>query len=385
MAFGILPTGFSRKIFTDVVSGIQAHYRANLSKKINLLDATKSITQLVIPIADALADLWEVAEQTYHSLDPSNATSASAVIIGKLAGLQQEPATKGIVTVTCNLNPGTYAIGALTLNVSNEPNNRWLNAQAVTNSGVVAADFSVVFESETAGPWTAYSGTLTVITAPVTGFNSGTNPLDAQAGTADETPEELMIRRETELGAGGVNTIVAIRKVVLDVAGVQQCQVFENRSADPALGMLGNSVRVVIYDGALAAADNDAIAQAIQDKKTDGIRSSGLQSGIAIDANGDEESQFFDRATTLRIYAAAVVTGSYDPLEVKAAMSEYVSGVLGVSVSYNRLLASILSVSGVIDVTSLTLDVNPSPVETSNITVLLDQRASLDTSDIALS
>lgn len=72
MAFGITPTGFVRKTYDDIVAELGTAAQGVFGPGINL-DPESPNGQFHGIIADKVAELWEVAEDTYHSGDPFQA------------------------------------------------------------------------------------------------------------------------------------------------------------------------------------------------------------------------------------------------------------------------------------------------------------------------
>jgi uncharacterized phage protein gp47/JayE len=256
------------------------------------------------------------------------------------------------VTATVNLEASkSYAAGDLVAHVTDQPTNRWLNRDAVAST--TAGNYSAVFESEFASSVAvAPAGTLTVIASPVDGWNSITNADDATAGTDIEDIEALRLRREQAVSLGGSRTRNAIRAAIVSLDGVLSCEVFENvTSATDGNGLPPHSFRAVVWDGPTPAADDDEIAQAIYDRKAEGIVSDGGESGTAQDDVVGPVTVNFERATQqaiaveVNIISAAGV--SID--DVKAAIIAQMPTRVGDGVTYNRLTQSVFDVEGVDD------------------------------------
>jgi uncharacterized phage protein gp47/JayE len=337
--------------------------------------------------ADALAQAWEALEEAVVGMDPQNATGARMVALALLTGTIREPAQKGTVTATINVDAGVaFDAGELVAHVQDQPENRWLLRDDFP--ATTAGAHSAVFESEDTGPdFTAVAGTLTVIATPVTGWNSVTNAADATPGREEETIEELRERREQELANGGAGTLDAIRANVLQVDEVIDCQVEEN-VLDVTVGDLTpHSIRVIVWDGDPAAAEDDEIAQAIHDGgRSAGIALIGTDTGEAENSQGFPVSVAFERVTVLDIYVSANVTSAVGVSEddVKAAiLAEMPTGV-GDDVVIRKLQGGPFEVDGVDDLASFTIGTSASPVGTSNITVSSTQIARLQLANIVL-
>jgi uncharacterized phage protein gp47/JayE len=384
--YGVISTGFRRKTFRILLDELGSSWRQNISKKLRYDDPKTVVANLANPIATSHAELWELGEIVNNYLDVDNVTRSSAILLGRIVGMSPLAADTGEVTATVNLDEGfVYAAQSLIAYVEGEPLNLWHNVSEIdTTAALGPDDYEVVYESlSSSSTARAPAGTLTVMAVSINGWNSITNATDAEEGRDVETPEEMMIRRQQELAAGGSATNPAIQSDISRVAGVQQARVFTNRSDVTVNGVPPHSHRVVIYDGEDEDALDDEVAQAIFDSQADGIRSFGTLSGVATAPDGTTSTEFFDRAETTRLYLTVdVESDEVDEASVKAAASAFVAGFLGERVVVKRLETAILGVDGVEDILDLKIDIIDPPVGTINLEADPDQRFSLDTADI---
>jgi uncharacterized phage protein gp47/JayE len=347
----ITATGYERRTQADILTAIQDAQRSTISAKLDLSERT--VLGSLNPIfAEHVDQLEQLVEECYSAFDPDNASDDRFVALCLLTGVPRRGATKGLVTATVNLEASkSYAAGDLVAHVTDQPTNRWLNRDAVAST--TAGNYSAVFESEFASSVAvAPAGTLTVIASPVDGWNSITNADDATAGTDIEDIEALRLRREQAVSLGGSRTRNAIRAAIVSLDGVLSCEVFENvTSATDGNGLPPHSFRAVVWDGPTPAADDDEIAQAIYDRKAEGIVSDGGESGTAQDDVVGPVTVNFERATQqaiaveVNIISAAGV--SID--DVKAAIIAQMPTRVGDGVTYNRLTQSVFDVEGVDD------------------------------------
>jgi len=302
---------------------------------------------------------------------------------------------------TANLNPGTYAIGALTAYVVGSPTSVFANTEAVTNSGGSAANFGVDFEAVTPGPTLAPAGTLTVIASPVAGFNSITNPTDAIAGLPLETDPQLRVRRANALQSGGNATAGAIQSAILDNLGVAvggdvlNCTVLSNDTdTTNGSGQPPHSFEAIVL-GAVADSDADnAVAEQIYKSKTAGDTAYGTNRSIVVtDSQGNSHTIGFTRPTAVPFYVT--ITVQHDPASaftptvasVQAALVAWAQSSLGSggqSVIIERVKSVALNVPGALDVPSCTIGLSLSPVGTSNLPISIRQIATLSSSNIVV-
>jgi uncharacterized phage protein gp47/JayE len=391
MTSGLTPTGFIAKTQQEIVTDINTQILNTIDPGLDL-SADQPMGQLIGIFAEKIAEEWEAVATAYNEMDPDAAEGYLLDALCALTGTRRQTATYSTVTVTLNLNSGTTVNAGSTASVANQPANVWVAESTVTNSGGSTADFTTTFRSQNPGPFVANASTLTVISSPVIGWNSITNPGDAILGVATDSDPVLRVKRQAELSAAGACTTDAIRADVLEVAGVLQCFVLENTSdvAD-GNGLPPHSFDVIIWDGSSPQASNTAIAQAIWNDKPTGIPTHGSISANATDSQGNSRSVNFDRASQVPIYMSLTVTrgptypSNGDAL-VQAALAAYASANLnlGVEVVALAFRAAALTVPGVLDVPVFTLGTAPSPVGTANIPITQFQIATLSTSNVVV-
>jgi uncharacterized phage protein gp47/JayE len=386
--FGVTPTGFSAKTLEELLAEIEAEQRANISASLNV-SASSPVGQLNGIFASKLRELWELAQASYDSFDPDNATDTALANLALITGTKKNAATKSLATVDVDLDAGVYGAGTLVAHVTGDPTARFSNRDEITSPGGLVV--GEIFEAESTGPVAAPGGTLTVIAEPVVGWNSVTNPTDAALGENIESDPSLRQRREDELARVGSSTVDAIRADVLQVEGIESATVFENVTLVVDInGLPGKSFEVIIFDGVVPAADDDEIAQAIWDTKPGGIQSVGSDSGTAVDAAGVSHTINFTRVTVRDVWLefdidvnAATYAGD---AAVAAAVAAYGDVNLGTGedVVLAELCVPVFSESGVVDITATRAGFAVSPVGTINLPIGVREIADLDTARILI-
>ena len=378
MPYGVTPDGFVRKTEANIRSDMQAKLRTRISPHLQFR-GRNFLGNLVDVVAQELALPWEALEQAYNGFDPDNSVDDQVVSLALLNGVPRGGATKGLVSVLVTVEAGFSATAGLMIaHVEDDPENRWLNRDDFTAPG--AGTHEIVFESETAiSTAVAPSGTLTVIAGSLTGWVSITNPDDATPGTDIQDIEILRLRREQAIAAAASTTVPGIKKDVADVANVIQVVPF----VDTTL----HTVRVVVWDGPVPAADDDAIAQQMLDEGiAAGMTTIGAESGTASDIDGNEYTMFFDRAEQQRVYVIANVSAP-DGASAELIREGIIAAMpisMGKQVNYSRLSAAPLDEDGVDGVVSFFIGLTASPVGTSNLNMDPDQFATLDSDDIVV-
>lgn len=386
---GVTPQGFVAKTIEEEKASIEADELSTIDPALNL-QPEQPVGQLNAIVSKKLAELWELGAVAYNAFDRDAAEGRLLDNIGALTGTPREPARKSQVTVTLTLGAGfSKAAGEMMANVPGQ-DAKWTNRDAVTSTS--AGTYSAVFESVDYGPIPANAGTLTQITNSLAGWTAITNPLDATLGALEETDTAYRQRQEADLAAPGASTVDAMASDIRDVAGVEQAFVFENTSlVTDGEGLPGKAFEVVIYDGAVPAADDDEVAQAIWDSKPSGAQSYGTSSGTAIDKNGDPQTVYFSRAVVVPIYLEFDVSVDAQKFPaggatlIKTAATDRGNELaLGDDVVALVIASAALSVQGVKDVTSLRLGLAASPVGTANLTIGSRSIAKFDTSRIVV-
>lgn len=388
---GFSSTGLTIKTIQEIVAEIGAELLATVDPALDL-SPDQPLGQIVGIFAQREAKLWELLATVTDAINPDAAEDFLADSLCALTGTVREPAKKSTVSLNCVVGASfTASAGQMMANVSGQDTVRFVNVDAV--GPLTAGTHAIDFQSVDYGAVSANAGTLTVITAPVSGWTSCTNPLDATLGSDIENDADLMVRREEELAASGACTVDSIRADVLQIEGVQQCFVFENTTLETdSDGLPGKAIEVVIFDGTSPAADDDEVAQKVWDSKPSGSQAYGSTSGTATDTQGVERTVAFSRATVKNVYLEFDVTIDVTEFptdgadQIKDAVADYGDSKLnlGIDVVAVKMKAAALAVPGVLDITALRLGFSASPVGTSNLTITGREIASLDTSRITV-
>lgn len=330
-------------------------------------------SQLIGVLSEQVAIVYELLQAIYAAAYPDSANGILLDQVAALTGTTRRPATKSRVTLTLTLDDGTTVPAGSIVAVSGQPDRQFATLVDVTNSsGLDGQPIDVVAECLEMGPIAAPAGTLTVIVTPIGGWTAVTNSSDAEKGLEPAKDPELRTQRLVELAGAGQDSYAAIRAAVAELEGVQEVAVYGNETLiTDAAGRPGKSFEVVVWDGSVPGADDDAIAQAIWNTKPAGIPPYGSSSGTAIRDSGEEVAVAFTRATSLRGRVAATVVLGADvgPSWAAQAQQAIVDRVaqyrVGQTGYASQLVCALLAVPGIVAVPSLTLDTAAPPVATS--------------------
>jgi uncharacterized phage protein gp47/JayE len=441
MAFGVDPTGFVAKTVADITSDMQAAMRRVFGPAVNL-DPRSRIGQLVGVFSDALSSVWELAEVVAAGLDPASSSGVLLKNLAALTGTLPKAATKSTVLLVVTGTPDTYlSIGRRvqvmgSSSIFETTTGVWLLAApawtvSIYASGAVVASAGALWvatlpigglsmvaptgtgptfvdptgltwlrlseelgavvvsaQAVETGPVQGYSGTITVIGTPVSGWATVVNPFDAAPGTNAETDPELRARRQQEIAGIGSSPLPALHAKLLKVPGVTSVTVFENTTDSTADGIPPHAVECLVEGGT-----NADIIAAIYAAKAGGIQAAGSSFGSVTDSAGNPHTIAYTRPTSVPIYAAVALTknpAAY-PLDGDARVAKAIADAgnlrgLGVDVVASRVGGDVFAgVPGIIDVTSVLIGTAPGPTLSATVAISGRARASFDTSRISVS
>lgn len=355
---GITPTGFDVKTQETILAELVAEERAEIDAGVDV-SSSSILGQLNGILSNNKAEEWEVLQAIHNSFGlraNGQQLRSNVQLFGVYAGL----GTKSKVTLSVTLASGFTLPAGSIASVLGNGNATFVTTVSVNNPSAGPAAFDVICEAPYFGPTPGYAGTITVIVSPSSspsGWISCTNPLDATLGSFAEGDVELRARQQSERAAGRGSNIDAIYTKLLDVPDVISAKVLENVNAfTDANGTPPHSVQCVIYDGPSHPADINAIAQAIWDSKSAGIRASGPFTGNAIDKQGDTQAMGYDYAATKALYIhvslevdSGVYSSTGDDL-VKQAIVDYTDANISAPkkpLVLSRLYPEIFAVPGV--------------------------------------
>lgn len=386
MTIAVTDAGLETETQEEIGAKIRARVRATVGDSL-ALEADTPIGEVIEAAASTTAEVLEALRAVYNGLDPAQATKTLLEAISAATGTTRAGATPSEVTATVNVDPGTYPAGTLIAHVTGDPTARFVNDADVVNGGGAAADVEALFVAETAGATRANAGTLTVIAAPVVGWNSITTAEDADVGLEVETDPQLRVRRRTELGSQGSTTAAAVAAAVLKkVDGVTDALGFENDKDTTVDGIPPKSIEILVSGAPSADAE---IAQVIQDTKAGGIRAYGSTTETAYDSQGVAKVIGFTRPTAVELHVrcALEVLSSY-PGDTTFANELVLASegvyLLGVDVAPSKVSALAHGIEGVFNVTSMELSTDGVIWVTSKVGIEPREFAEFDTARVTV-
>jgi len=342
-------------------------------------DAQSVIGQFLAIFAEAIADQNELIEAVANIFDPNAATGVFLSELVKLNGLTRKEKLYSTTTLRCTAHPtqGT------TIPAGSEVSDPTIGKRFATDIQIVVAAGATGDVSATAketGPIAAPAGTLTKIETPVFGWDSVTNLTDAAEGRDEESDTDLRIRRNDAATKTGTATITAIRAALLDVEGVDMVEIQANNGQTTVGDVPPQHIRVVVNGGS----DAD-IAEALFGTVAAGIGYHGSTSYVYTEEeSGDQFTIRWDRPSEVPVYIIVNLTidaaypGDGDTL-IKGDLVTYFEEnlFLGDTVVHSRLYTPINETPGH-TVDSLLIGTSPSPTQSDDLPMDIDQIARTD-------
>lgn len=394
MTFELSPTGVTVETIDEIRDRMSAATRApgGVDPNFDTSDSSPA-GRLLGVLAIELAAHQKMVRAIEQARGP-NAAGQALTQVSLLTGTVRGDATKSSVGLLVTLTDGTTLPAGSRANVLGDTSALFETLADVTNSSGVTDEFAVSAKAVTAGAVRAPSGTLTVISTPVSGWSAVTNPFDAELGSPADDDPALRLRREQELEQSGSTSLDAIVADVRRVEGVLDVTVYENDTdITDSHGRTPHSIELVIWDGASPAASDTEIAQTILDGAAAGIGSvhgdgGTAESGTAVDDESGEHTVVFTRAEAVAIQATielfvddTFVVGSASSVLAALADAAQRNQNIGRDFKAKAYYSYCFStVQGVRDV-DFGVAIAPDPPSDS-VSITLYQVAVLDTADI---
>lgn len=260
------------------------------------------------------------------------------------------------------------------------------DAQNVTISSIGTP---IQFRCVTVGAVNPDIGTINQIVTSIPGWTGVLNQYAASVGQDAETDTHLRQRWNRSLFSRGSTNIDAIAEALADnVTGVTTVKVYENRTdVTDTDGRPPHSIEAIVEGG-----ENDDIAKVIWKTKAGGINTCGTEHGTTMDANGTEQTLYFNRPSPVKIWLKVVISENPDETMAPAAVQQITEALLakgqeqavGEDVILQRYFSTIFKAAsgvGYISLTAATGD-TAGTYSTSNISITPRQIAVFDAARI---
>lgn len=274
--FWIDATGYNYEDYPSFLAyfttGYQAIYSADL-----YIDPDSQDGQWLALQAQALYDAAATGATSYNSFSPATAQGTGlsrVVLINGIARLVASNSTAELVIVGTAFTTLTDAIAIDALN------QQWLipSPTTIPDTGTI----TVTATASAEGALTAVADSITGIYTPTQGWQSVNNPAAATPGAPIESDAALRNRQVVSTALPSITVLEGTVGAVANVPGVTAVQPYENDTDHTDSNELPpHSIALVVAGGT-----DDAIAQAIQIKKTPGTNTYGTTMVPVTDSKG---------------------------------------------------------------------------------------------------
>lgn len=360
--------GFNRPGFDELVSDQATRAKQLFGDTIDTSEQSvmgKFIRLLCFDLDAAYQEL----EKCYYARFPNTASGQSLDRLVAFAAISRNPATSACHNVKFTGTPETEIPAGFLVSTANEIIFHTVNTLTIgedsTVSGMVEAN-----EPGTAG--NVAVGTINTIVNPTANISAVTHIGIEEYGMDIESDADLRKRFSDTLAGGGSSTFSSIKAEILRIPNVNSVIVVEN-DTDETVGELPPHSFCCYVDA--PESQNQLIAEAIFSKKPIGIACVGSMSATVLDDAGGEHIIYFNKVSETSIYCKVTVakdnnfelTGLED---VNAAIVNKINSLInGQDVVLSSLYAPIMSVPGIVDVSSLTLSTDGATYNTNNIVI----------------
>ncbi len=383
--WGVQPNGWYTPTLQEVLGDLKGNLTQFVDANLDLDDDAPE-GQMAGVYAREAALLWEAGQALHDSNDPDNAENAQLQNICKLSGTAMQGPQKTTVACLCGLVSGTVlqnGVAIASLNLKPDVQFTPVSDFTAPSDGT----FSVIFECLTTGPVTVAAGELIIISSPITGWTSISNPLPGVTGSVGDSNEVLRLRREADLAATGTSTAPALEADIAALAGVVSVKVLENDTNETdADGVAPHFTESIVY----GTVDETELAKVIWEGKPAGHSTQGTHPISFVDSKGITRSVKYSPASAVPIYLVYTLdktgTGYVGDTQAKADIVDGLQAITkpGKDVIAIRAAAQALTVQGVEDVTAYALGTAPGPTGQANIPITVRQIATFSSANVTL-
>ena len=289
--------GISAPTFEDIFQSFQAAYRQIYGSDVDLDPDTQDGQWLAVQ-SQIVYDTNAAVIAAYLSYSPTWAQGIGLSSEVKINGLRRLVPSNSAVDVRLVGQAGTTINNGV---IADDFQNRWdLPATVIIPP---QGEITVTAIAEVAGALTAGANSVTTMVTMVPGWQSVSNPAPATPGAPLESDATLRKRQSVSTAIAAISPREAIRAALLNLEGVQRCQVWDNDTDSvDANGIPAHSIAVVIEGG-----DDTLIASTIFIKKNTGCGTYGTTKVIITDTTGLPQTINFWRMQQYPIYVGITI------------------------------------------------------------------------------
>lgn len=335
-------------------------------------------------LSERINELVDGAEQIFNSAFADTAFGEALRLACANVGITAINEAHSTVTLTLTNDSGspvTIPAGSLVKQALN--NVEWETLAEVVIPANDTIDVNA--QSVLAGAYTADNDNpIDTIITVISGWSEVINNGDAVPGRSAETDSQLRERRLESVVTAAAGTIEAVINAVEQVDGVVYCDGEDNRTMNTVDGLPPKSYHIIVDGGT-----DEAVATAILNSISAGMATYGSESITVQDSTGRNVVINFDRITSIDIYYVCnLTTDANYPADgddqVKAALVAYGETLERGGDVYNwKAIAALNEIPGI---TAMTIyqGTSPAPIVSTNITIGVNERASIETARITV-
>lgn len=349
--YGITSIGFNKKTLDILKTEFEENLKSEdaFGESIDFSEQDP-LFQFSMPVLYLVSELWEVAENVFYSASPKSAEGNLLSNTGKYIGIARKQASRASGSIRIIGDAETSLDAGFRITTESGIAFETLEDAVIGAEGYV--DTSIIAVN-TGISGNVAQNTITVISNPMIGVTSVTNPQATSGGQNAESDTEFRVRYDASTAISSGSTIDAIKANLLTLTGVEDVTITENETDIELNGIPPHSFETFVYGG------NDMdIARAIFEKKTGGIKAFGTTTIDIEDSQGVLHTIGFTRPTNIHVYfrVTKTVDSNYPvdgDVQIKNAVLDYMGDVkLGQDVIVYKIISLIsnLNLSGLLDI-----------------------------------
>lgn len=244
---GVTPTGFEKKLLSDLISEVETEVRAQVDAKF-LLTSDSASGQITRTTLAKIAEVWEVAEGVYAALNRSTALDDALDAAGALIGVPRVGDAASTALERFSGVAGTVVPAGSIVSDPAVPGELWRTlAPATIAPGDTFIEIEVTCNS--VGPIEAFAGRLSKLNTPIAGITGVTNPDDAEPGRLRQSNAEYLLAQDSAVAALGAESEPALRANLRLIPGVTFVSIFVNETSGVVDSIPAHGMEVVIDGG----------------------------------------------------------------------------------------------------------------------------------------
>lgn len=342
--------GFHTPLYSDITTYFTEQYTGIYGQSVSDNISTSDVQSISI-FALAINDAYAIANAVFNGMSPMTAIGAQQDSLYKLNGIAREPATNSTVQLRVSGTP----LLVLTNRVAQDANGYLWDLPASFQIPVTGT-ITVPATCETSGSINAAINTITVMSNPISGWTSVSNPVAANPGVPVETDSAFRARQSLSVVLPSQSLVTGTLAAIAAVPGVTRyatgpCIENPTGTTDTCASASGpgnppHSISMVVEGGT-----DQAVADAIYLNKTPGCFTNGTTTvSVADPVTGTVMPISFFRPTYVPIFVNCVIKNmggstSATTTAVQTAIVNYLNSLqIGETLTISALYGAALSV-----------------------------------------